>query len=175
MYWLPYSSHTSHHPSETPCLPWISYATQKLMLDSNIPYVSVAFFPSLKHNFIAYRSTKVSSRPACNFEIHQQWQSVFSRVNSNCCCSSSFEPKIIKGCQSSRKMYSNNIVNFQVSTTILNAWQKKETLNAPRTTAPADGVFDIKYFFLMLIIANMLDGFKYSYLILIIYIKLYGF
>ena len=34
MYWLSYSSHTSHHPSQTPCLPWISYATQKLMLDS---------------------------------------------------------------------------------------------------------------------------------------------
>ena len=26
----------------------------------NIPYVSVVFFPSLKHNFIAYRSSKVS-------------------------------------------------------------------------------------------------------------------
>ena len=25
----------------------------------NIPYVSVAFFPSLKQNFIAYRSSKV--------------------------------------------------------------------------------------------------------------------
>ena len=25
---------TPHHPSQTPCLPWISYATQKLMLDS---------------------------------------------------------------------------------------------------------------------------------------------
>ena len=24
----------------------------------SIPYVSVAFFPSLKHNFIAYRSSK---------------------------------------------------------------------------------------------------------------------
>ena len=49
MYWLPYSSHTSHHPPQTPCLPWISYATQKLMLDSgkievwSIAYVSVAF------------------------------------------------------------------------------------------------------------------------------------
>ena len=29
------------------------------------------FFPSLKHNFIAYRSSKVSSRPDCIFEIHQ--------------------------------------------------------------------------------------------------------
>ena len=35
VYWLPYSSHTSHHPSQTPCLPWISYATQKLILDSD--------------------------------------------------------------------------------------------------------------------------------------------
>ena len=26
----------------------------------SIPYVSVAFFPCLKHNFIAYRSSKVS-------------------------------------------------------------------------------------------------------------------
>ena len=26
----------------------------------SIPYVFVAFFPSLKHNFIAYRSPKVS-------------------------------------------------------------------------------------------------------------------
>ena len=39
----------------------------------NIPYVSVAFFPSLKQNFIA--SSKVSSRPDCIFEIHQLWQS----------------------------------------------------------------------------------------------------
>ena len=31
---LPYSSHTSHPPSKTPCLPRISFATQKLKLDS---------------------------------------------------------------------------------------------------------------------------------------------
>ena len=36
------------------------------------PYVSVAFFPSLKQNFSAYRSCKVSD---CIFEIHKQWQS----------------------------------------------------------------------------------------------------
>ena len=41
----------------------------------SIPYVSGAFFPSLKQNFIAYRSSKVSSRPDCFFEIHQLWQS----------------------------------------------------------------------------------------------------
>ena len=34
VFWLPYFSHTSHHPTQTPCLPWISYATQKLMIDS---------------------------------------------------------------------------------------------------------------------------------------------
>ena len=31
----------------------------------SIPHVSVAFFPSLKPNFIAYRSSKVSSRTNC--------------------------------------------------------------------------------------------------------------
>ena len=63
----------------------------------SIPYVSVAFFPSLKHNFIAYRSSKVSSRRECIFEIHELWQLGFSRVYSNSCCSCSFEPEIIKG------------------------------------------------------------------------------
>ena len=38
----------------------------------SIPYVFVAFFPSLKQNFIVYHSSKVSSRPDCIFEIHQQ-------------------------------------------------------------------------------------------------------
>ena len=76
----------------------------------SIPYVSVAsFFPSLKQTFIAYRYSKVLSRPDCIFEIHQLWQSDFSRVYSNCCCSCSFE---------------REIVNFQESTTILNACTK---------------------------------------------------
>ena len=144
MYWLPYSSYTSHHPSQTPFLLWISYATQRLMLDSCkvVEKQSEAFhmflwhfFPSLKQNFIAYRSSKVSSRPDCIFEIHQQWQSGFSRVYSNCCFSCSFEAEIIKVGLSSHKMYSNNILNFQESTTILNACTKKKSgnlLNVPR-------------------------------------------
>ena len=70
-------------------------------------------FPSLTQNFIAYRSSKVSSRSDCIFEIHQLWQSVFSRVYSNCCCSCWFEPEIIKIGPSSHMMYSNNIVNFK--------------------------------------------------------------
>ena len=91
----------------------------------SIPYVSVVFFPSLKQNFIAYRSSKVSSRADCIFEIHQLWQSGFSRVYSNSCCSCWFEREIIKTGQSSHKMYGNHIVNFQESTTILNTYTKK--------------------------------------------------
>ena len=68
----------------------------------SIPYVSMAsFFPSLKLNFIAYLSSKVSDYI---FEIHQLWQSGFSRVYSNCGCSCSFEPEIMKVGQSSHKM-----------------------------------------------------------------------
>ena len=66
-----------------------------------------------------------SSRADCIFEIHQLWQSGFSRVYSNCCCSCSFECEIIRIGQSSHKMYSNNILNFQESTPILNAHTKK--------------------------------------------------
>ena len=46
----------------------------------SIPYVSVAVFPSLKQYFLAYRSSKVSSRPDCIFEIHQLWQSGCIRI-----------------------------------------------------------------------------------------------
>ena len=91
----------------------------------SIPYISVAFFSSLKQNFIAYRSSKVSSCPDYIFEIHQLWQSGFSRVYFSFCCSCSFEPESIKISQSTHKMYSNNILNFQESTTILNAYTKK--------------------------------------------------
>ena len=107
--------HTSHHPSQTPCLPWISYATQKLTLDSfkMLQKQSEAFHTFL-WIFIAYPSSKMSSCPDCIFEIHHLWQSGFSRVYSNCCCCCSFEPEIIK--IDKNKMYSNNIVNFQEST-----------------------------------------------------------
>ena len=82
------------------------------------------FYPSLKQNFIAYRSSQVSSRPDCIFEIHQLWQSCFSRVYSSCCCSCSFKPEIIIIGRSSYKMYSNNKLNFQESRTILNPCPK---------------------------------------------------
>ena len=79
-------------------------------------------FPSLKQNFISYRSFKVSD---CIFEIDRLWQSGFCTVYSNCCCSCSFEPEIIEIGQSSHKMYSNNILNFHESSTILNDYTKK--------------------------------------------------
>ena len=79
-------------------------------------------FPSLKQNFIAYRSSKVSD---CIFEILQPWQSGFSRVYSNCCRSCSFESEIIRIGQLSHKIYSDNIVNFQESRTILKTYTKK--------------------------------------------------
>ena len=137
LYWHRYSSHTSHHLPQTPCLPWISYATRKLMLDlcKMVQKQSEAFhtFPSLKQNFIAYLSSKVSSRPDCIFEIHQLRQPGFSRVYSNSCWRCSFEPEIIKIGQSFDKIYINNILNFQESTTILNACTKMSgnLLNEP--------------------------------------------
>ena len=101
---------------------WFMQDTPKAVW--SIPYVSVAFFPSVKQNFIAYHSSKVSSHPDCIFEIHLLWQSGFSRVYSNSCCRCSFEPEIIKIGQSSHKMYSNKILNIQESTTIWNACTK---------------------------------------------------
>ena len=105
--------------------------SQKLMFDSwkTVEKQSEAFHTFLWHflnlNFIAYHSSKVSSRSDCIFEIHELWQSGFSRVYSNSCWSCSFEPEIIRIGQSSHKIYSNNRVNFQESTTIINANTKK--------------------------------------------------
>ena len=81
-------------------------------------------FPSLKHNLFAYRSSEVSLRPNCIFEIRQLWQSGFSRVYSTCSGSCSFESETIKIGQSSHKIYSNNLLNLQESTTIKCLYQK---------------------------------------------------
>ena len=100
----------------------------------SIAYISVAFFPSLKQYLIAYRSSKVSSGLDCIFEIHQLWQSGFSRVYSDSCCRCPFDPETIRIGQWSHRMYSNYILNFQESTTILNACTKMSgtILNARR-------------------------------------------
>ena len=44
---------------------------------------------------------------------------------SNSCCSCSFKPEIKKLGQSSHKLYSNKILNFQESMTILDVHRKK--------------------------------------------------
>ena len=104
-----------------PLMNWCSIHARwsKSSLKHSIRFCSI--FPCLKRNFIAYRSSKVSSNPDCIFDNHQLWQSGFSRVYSNWCCSCLFEREIIKTGQSSHKMYSNNLLNVQESTTILNA------------------------------------------------------
>ena len=114
---------------------WISYATQKLMLNSckMVEKQSEAFNTFLWHHFL-----KSLNRILLHMVLlkcpHVQisflkfttirWQPGFSRMYSNSSCRCSFEPEIIKIGQSSHKMYSNNILNFQVYTTILNAVQK---------------------------------------------------
>ena len=67
----------------------------------------------------------MSWRSDCIFEIHHLWQSGFSRVYSNSCCSCSFESEILEIGQSSHMMYSNSILNFQEPTPILNVCTKK--------------------------------------------------
>ena len=95
-------------------------------------------FPSLKQNFIEYRSSKVSSRPDCIFEIHQLWQSGFSRVYSNCCCSCFFESEIIKIVPSSHNICSNNLLNIQGYMATVNVCTKKygNLLNAHVSVMP---------------------------------------
>ena len=111
-------------PLQNRCL--IHERCSKSSLNHSIRFCGI--FPKFKAEF------KVSSRPDYIFEIDQLWQSGFCRVYSNCCCSCSFEPEIIKIGQSSHKMYSNNILNFQESATLLNVCTKKSgnLLNAPR-------------------------------------------
>ena len=116
-------------------------------------------FPSLKHNFIAYRFSKVSSRPDCIFEIHQLWQSGFSRVYSNCCCSCWFEPEIIKIGQSSHEMDSNNILNIQEPTTILNGYIKKISKLFEGTTYLSSGNSrSVHYHFIALLLDLLWPG-----------------
>ena len=89
-------------------LPWISYATQKLMLNSckMLQKQSEAWMNTFFWHFFQVQNRilfhiVLLKCPHCIFEIHQLWQLGFSRVYSNCCCSCSFEPEIIKIGQSS--------------------------------------------------------------------------
>ena len=111
----------SLHLPQTPCFPWIPYATKKLMLDS---YKMVQKHSDAFHTFL-WHFSKFKTRPDCIFEIHPLWLSGFNRVYSNCYCSCSFKPEIIDIGQSSHQMYSNNILNVQMSTTILKTCTNK--------------------------------------------------
>ena len=71
-------------PTKNWCL--IHTRCSKSSLKHSIHFCGI--FSKFKQNFIEYRS---SSRPDCIFQIHQLWQSGFSRVYSNCCCNCSFE------------------------------------------------------------------------------------
>ena len=82
----------------------------------------MAFFPNFKQNFIAYRSSKVQIAFLKFTSGDNQGLIGCIPIPTVSC---SFEAEITKIGQSSHKMYSNNIVNFQESTTILNACTKK--------------------------------------------------
>ena len=84
----------------------------------------------IPHRLPAFLKSLMPLKNWCS--IHARW-SKSSLKHSNCCCSCSFEAEIIKIGQSSHKIYSNNILNFQESTTILNASTKMSgnLLNAP--------------------------------------------
>ena len=136
MYWLPYSSHTSHHPSQTPCLSCISYATQKLMLDSckMVEKQSEVFHMFLWHFF------QVQNTILLHIVLLKCPHVQIALLKFTSC-----DTQTLVGCipiatvavhlkQSSYKIYCNNIVNFQESTTILNACAQKcgSLLKAPR-------------------------------------------
>ena len=92
-HWLP-----TFLESLMPLKNWCSIHARcsKSSLKHSICFCGIFLSLSLKHNFIAYRSSKVSSCPDCIFEIHQPWQSGFTRVYFNCSCRCSFESEIIK-------------------------------------------------------------------------------
>ena len=88
----------------------------------SIPYVSVAFFQVLTRIIlhIVLLKCQIAFSKFTSFD-----NQALVRVYSNCFCSCSFEAELIKMCQSFHKMYSNKILNFYESTTILNAHTKK--------------------------------------------------
>ena len=108
--------HPAYLESLMPLKNWCSIHARwlKSSLKHSIRFCGI--FSKFKTEFIAYRFSKVSSRPDCIYEIHQLCQWGLSRVYSNSCFNCSFEPEIIKIGLSSHKMYSNNILNFKEST-----------------------------------------------------------
>ena len=98
----------------------------------SIPYVSVAFFLSLK-NFLLHIILLKCPHVQIAF---LKFTSCDNDALVGCIPIPTVAVylNLIKISQSSHKMYSNNVVNFQESTTILNACTKKSwnLLNSPR-------------------------------------------
>ena len=183
MYWLP-SSHLPHLPSSLTdfqsSLNLLCHSKTHARFKQDgrkavwsIPYVSGAVFPSLKQNSIAYRSSKVSD---CISEIHQLWQSGFSRVYSNCCCRCSFEPEIIKIGLSSHTEFSRAYDDFKcLNKKCLDIyWMHNVNINIFKRNCVhfyTHRSFQFKINNLILLysfICTQLNGLKYSYVIQII-------
>ena len=85
---LPHSFLETLMPLKTWCSIHARWSKSSLKLSVRF----CGIFHRLKLNFIAYLSSKVSLRPDCILKIQHQWQSGFSRVYFNSCCSCLFEP-----------------------------------------------------------------------------------
>ena len=92
-------------------------------------------YTAMQQLYRVHQLQLVSPSPSCSLVVFSSLgRHRHCRVCSNSCCSCSFEAEIIKIGQSSHKMYSNNIENFQVSTTTLYACTKRSgnLLKPPR-------------------------------------------
>ena len=140
MYWLPYSSHTSHNLSHTSLnLLCHSKTHARFMQDASkalwsIPYVSVAFFFQVQNIILLHIVLLKCRHVPIGF---LKFTSCDNQTLAGCFPISAVAVNlilIIKIGQSSHKMYSNNILNFGVTKTILNAGTKNvwNKFNAPR-------------------------------------------
>ena len=123
----------------------------------SIPYVSVVYFPSLKHNFIAYRSSKVSSRPDCIFEIP-------SCDNQSLVGCIPIAPVAVHLNLKSEKLVSRLKRCIAITYGILNACTKKSgnLLKVPRINISLSRVFHTSvswwFFIRVLLIASLLNS-----------------
>ena len=127
---------------------WLRYSSTPLIISYRLPVFLESLMPlknwcsiharcpkrSLKHSI---HSCGIFSKFKTEFYCISFFLSVLTsrlhfwnspavtiRVYSNCCCSCRFKPEIIKIRQSSHDKYSNKILNYQESTTILNGCTK---------------------------------------------------
>ena len=92
---------------------------------------------------------------------------------SNSCCSHPFEAEIIKICQSSHKMYSNNIVNVQESMTTLNACTKRVWKPIECPTYIYIYIYISKHIYIHIHVYICIHIYIYTYIHRYIYIYIY--